>query len=206
VSEDSAAAPAIPLETLLPHLTEHFLDPRTARIAERDEKFRTLRFRCHQIFYVHDFLESRLRIPVSIGALAAGFGCAPGRVKKALAHGLEPPETRGRHLALSDEVEQELVNWIKANAAKSRAVTPRDLREHVTTQHSLLATRGWEKWFMGRHMEEACKKRSTFKFLAAFLTKPCDASLSSSMAFQPNWILIWTKSGYPTGKIAHQSP
>jgi hypothetical protein len=26
------------------------------------------------------------------------------------------------------------------------------------------------------------------------------------MAFQPNWSLIWTKSGYPTERIAHQSP
>jgi hypothetical protein len=160
MSDDSVAAPAIPLETLLPLLTQHCLDPRTARILEPDENFRTLRFRCHQIPYVHDFLESRLQIPVSIRDLAAGFGCARDRVKKALVHGLEPPETGGRHLAPSDKVERELVNWIEANAARSRTVTPRDLREHVSTQYSLPATRGWVNSFMSRHMEELCKIKS----------------------------------------------
>jgi hypothetical protein len=100
---------------------------------------------------------SQLQIPVSISALAADFGCSRDRVKKALLHGLEPPETRGRHLALSDKVEQELVNWIEANAAKSRAVTPRDLKEHLTTQYSLFATRGCVNSFMSRHLEELCK-------------------------------------------------
>jgi hypothetical protein len=156
MSGNRAAAPAIPLDTLLPLLTQHCLDPRTARILERDENFRTLQYRCHQIFSVHDFLVSQLQIPVSISALAAGFGCSRDPVKKVLLHGLELPETRGRHLALSDKVEQEFTNRIEANAAKSRVVTSRDMREHVMTQYSLSVTRGWVNSFMSRHMDELC--------------------------------------------------
>jgi hypothetical protein len=69
-----------------------------------------MQFRCHEIFSAHDFLESQLQIPVSISALAAGFGCARDRVRTALVHGIELRETRARHRAPSDKVEQELVN------------------------------------------------------------------------------------------------
>jgi hypothetical protein len=39
MSKDTAAAPSIPPETLMPLLTEHCLDPRAARILERNENF-----------------------------------------------------------------------------------------------------------------------------------------------------------------------
>jgi hypothetical protein len=112
MSQDTAPASTMTLETLMPLLAEHFLDPRTPRILERDEKFQTLQFRCHQIFYAHDFMDSRLQIPTSISALAARFGCGRDRVKKALAHGLEPPDTPGGHLAMSDDAKKEILSWI----------------------------------------------------------------------------------------------
>jgi hypothetical protein len=40
--------------------------------------------------------------------LTPGFGCGRDRVKKALSHGLEPPETRGRHRAMNDDAEREV--------------------------------------------------------------------------------------------------
>jgi hypothetical protein len=92
VSEDPAAALAIPLETLSPLLTQHCLDPRTTRILGRDENFQAVQFRCDQIFYVHSFRELRLQIPVSISPFAAEIRCGRDPLKKALTHGLEPSE------------------------------------------------------------------------------------------------------------------
>jgi hypothetical protein len=60
MSKDTGAAPAIPLKILMPLLTEHCLDPRAARMLERDENFQRLQFQCHQIFSIHDFMDSRL--------------------------------------------------------------------------------------------------------------------------------------------------
>jgi hypothetical protein len=131
--KDTAATPAIPLETLISLLTEHRFDPQAAQILERDGNCQRLRFRCHQILYVHDFMDSRLQDPTSISVLAAGFGYDRDRVQKALAHGLEPPETRGRYLAMSNDAEREISSWIQTNAAKNKTATPRDLREHIMT-------------------------------------------------------------------------
>jgi transposase len=80
------------------------------------------------IFYVHDFMDWRLRNPISISALAARFSCGRDRVKKARTHGFEPFETRGRHPAMSDDAEREILSWIQTNAAKNKKVTPKDLR------------------------------------------------------------------------------
>jgi hypothetical protein len=155
-----AVAPAIPLETLIPLLTEHYLDPRAARVLERGENVQRVRFRCHQIFYVHDFIDSRSQVPISISALAARFGCGQDCLKKALAHGLESPETRHRHLAMSDDSEREIVSWAQTNAAKNKAVTPRDLREHIITHDNLPTTQRWVHSFMRRHLDEFCKAKS----------------------------------------------
>jgi hypothetical protein len=65
-------------------LTEHYLDHRPAQILERDENFQTLHFRCHQIFDIHDFKDSRLQIPSSISAITAGFASDQYRVEKHL--------------------------------------------------------------------------------------------------------------------------
>jgi hypothetical protein len=86
-------------------------------------------------------MDSHLQVPISISALAAGFGYDRDRVKKALEHGLEPPETRGRHLATSDDAERGILSWARTNATKNKAVAPRYLREHVATDYSLPATR-----------------------------------------------------------------
>jgi hypothetical protein len=87
-------------------------------------------------------MDSRLQVPISVSALAVGFGCGLDRVKNAHGHGLESPEKPGRHLATSDDAKRETLNWIQINAAKNKVMTPRDLREHITTNYNLPAMRG----------------------------------------------------------------
>jgi hypothetical protein len=81
-------------------------------------------------------------IPISIGALRRAFGCASERITQALAHGLEPPENRGRHLAIAPEIEQQTLQWIEHNAAKGTTVTAQDVREHLSSRCKFAATRG----------------------------------------------------------------
>jgi hypothetical protein len=142
MSESTAAAPAIPVETRLPRLADHCLSDRTARILEHDGTFRGLQFRRHQICYVYNLLTSVLNIPISISALARGFGCKRDRGMSALARGLEPPEARGRHLEMDEDRECEILAWISQHAVKSTPITRRDLREHVTTKYGLPTTQG----------------------------------------------------------------
>jgi hypothetical protein len=147
---------------------------------------------------------------ISTSALADGFGSGRGRVKKALARGLAPLEMLGRHLAMSDDVEREIFSWIQTNAVKNKAMTPRDLREHITINYNLPAKRRWVNSFMSRHLEElckrkvSCKKRRASRVLVAFWMKQFDASTSLSMVFRPNLSLIWMNWVFQNGKIGYQ--
>jgi hypothetical protein len=122
MSEATAAAPAIFLDTLMPCLGQHCLNPRALRLLEHDEEFRALSLRCHQIYYVHDVATSKLQIPISLSSLRRAFQCHRTCVTQALVQGLELPQARGRHLAIDDQIERELLAWIQSNAAKNTVV------------------------------------------------------------------------------------
>jgi transposase len=110
---------------------------------------------------VCDLVTSRLEISISISALARGFGCKRDRIMSGLAHSLESPEMRGRHQELSEDQEREILAWINKRATKSRPITRRDLREHVTAEYDVLTTRGWVNSFISRSIGELCvTKRS----------------------------------------------
>jgi hypothetical protein len=161
MSESPAAAPAIPIALLLPDLMKHCLDARAARVLEHDENLAVLRGRCHQIYDVHDFVTSRLEIPISISVLARGFGCKRDRIMSGLAHGLKSPEMHGRHQELSEDREGEILAWINKCATKSRPITRRDLREHVTAEYDVPTTRRWVNSFIGRPIGELCVTKSS---------------------------------------------
>jgi hypothetical protein len=101
-------------------------------------------------------MTSRWEIPISITALARGFGCKRDGITSSLSHGLEPPEKRGRHQGLSEDREQEIVAWISKYAAKSRPITRRDLRERVAAEYGVPTPRGWVNSFIGGLIGDLC--------------------------------------------------
>jgi hypothetical protein len=153
MSDDTGAIPAILLETFIFSFIEHYMNSRVVRILHHDENFRILRFRCHQISYVRHFVASQLNIPISISNLAHAFSCDRKRITKALAHGLESPEARGRHSALDAEIEWELVLWIEENVLKSTTATARDIRVYIINHYNLPVTCGWVNSFRLRNSE-----------------------------------------------------
>jgi hypothetical protein len=103
MSENTAAALAVPVQALLPCLEQHCLGDQTTRLLERNEDFANLQWRCHETCSVHHFVTATLNLPISLDGLACGFECKRGRVLSALAHGLEPPETRDRQAGIIDD-------------------------------------------------------------------------------------------------------
>jgi hypothetical protein len=91
--------------------------------------------------------------------LTRAFGFARERVTQALTHRPEPPENRGRHLAIPPEIEQQTLQWIEHNAAKGTTVTVRDVREHLSSCSKSAAARGWVNSFLGRHADRLCKAK-----------------------------------------------
>jgi hypothetical protein len=57
-----------------------------------------------------DIAESRYNILVSINALMRAFACPRFRVQAALAHGLDEPGQRGKHMALDHDREQQILD------------------------------------------------------------------------------------------------
>jgi hypothetical protein len=161
VSESTAAALAIPIALLLPDLMQNCVDARAARVLAHDENFAVLQFQCQQIYYVYDFVTSRLEIPISPSARTRGFSCKRDRIMSALAHGLEAPEMRARHPGLAEDREREILGWIEKCATKSRPITRLNLREHVATEYDVPAKRGWVNSFIRRHIGELCVAKSS---------------------------------------------
>jgi hypothetical protein len=56
-----------------------------------------------------DIAESRYNIPVSINVLTKAFDCPRSRVQMALAHGLDDPVQQGKHIAIDQDREQQIL-------------------------------------------------------------------------------------------------
>jgi hypothetical protein len=61
---------------------------------------------------VKDIAEFRYNIPVSINALTKAFACQQCRVQVTLAYGMDEPVQRGKHIALDQDPEQQIFDWI----------------------------------------------------------------------------------------------
>jgi hypothetical protein len=93
-SEGTALTLPIPIEVRLPFLTQHSLGARVGQVVEHDQKFRTLWFQCHRIYYVHDSATSLLNISIWISLFVWEFLCKCDCMMMEVAHSWEPPETR----------------------------------------------------------------------------------------------------------------
>jgi hypothetical protein len=112
IESSTAAAPAIPLYRLLPHIQEHCFSERMVRMLEREPGFEQLQYRSHKIYFVHDFALRSLGQGLSLCQLSRTFECDGARVKAALKNGLSDPETWGRHSAFEYASELEIIDWI----------------------------------------------------------------------------------------------
>jgi hypothetical protein len=103
---------------------------------------------------VKDIAESRENIPVSINALTRAFGCPRSRVQAVLARGLNEPGQRGKHLALDQDREQQILDWIQQNAGEDTAITRGEIMDYCTSQFKITSTREWVNSFVLRYSDE----------------------------------------------------
>jgi hypothetical protein len=61
---------------------------------------------------VKDIAESRYNIPVCINALTRAFDFPRSRTQAARAHGMDEPGQRGKHIAIDQDREQQILDWI----------------------------------------------------------------------------------------------
>jgi hypothetical protein len=110
---------------------------------------------------VKHFAESDHNIPTSINAPPRAFDYPPSRVKAALAHGFDDPGRRGKHNALDDDRERQILDWVRQNAEQETPVTKGEIREYCTTQFQIPIIRGCVNSFVLRHFGDVIQTRST---------------------------------------------
>jgi hypothetical protein len=115
--------------------------------------FLGLRFRSHQIFYVHEFAFDRLGINIPINRLGIAFNCPRAAGKRALKNRLIPPKQRGRHTALPEDSEADILAWFQHQAEKSQPSTRTYILHYCSGKFGEAVTRGWMDSFLIRHKD-----------------------------------------------------
>jgi hypothetical protein len=131
------------------------------KIFREDTIFQQFQFSCQQIFYVRDIAEREQNIPISINALVRPFDCPRISVQWALAHGLEPPEERGKRTAFDADREQQILDWIQQKADQSTPIGKAEIEYYCSTQLKVPIPRGWVNSFVLRHSDQIFKTKST---------------------------------------------
>jgi hypothetical protein len=75
-----------------------------------------LQFQSYKIYSIYDFAQRKDDQELSVNQLSRTFRCRPSRIKTSLANWLEEPKVRDRHLAVDEDSEGEILEWIKAQA------------------------------------------------------------------------------------------
>jgi hypothetical protein len=77
-----------------------------------------------------------------------------------LANGLEQPKVRGRHLAVDEDSEGEILEWIEAQIEKCKPVTRTDIWHYCETKCSRLVSRGLVGSFILRRRDDLTEIKS----------------------------------------------
>jgi hypothetical protein len=74
---------------------------------------------------------------------------------------MDDPGHRGKHTALDDHRERQILDWVRQNAEQETPVTKGEIKEYFTTRFQIPITRGWVNSFVLRHSGEGIQTRST---------------------------------------------
>jgi transposase len=81
-------------------------------------------------------------------------------VISALEHGLDPPGQRGKHAALEQDREQQILDRIKQNAEDRTPVTKRGIKDYCTSQFQVPITDAWVNLFVLHYPDEIIQSTS----------------------------------------------
>jgi hypothetical protein len=109
---------------------------------------------------VKDIAESRYNIRATINALTRAFDRPRSRMQAALAHELDEPGQRGKHAAVDQSREQQILDWIRQNAEQDIPITKSEIIGHCTAEFQIKFTRGWVNSFFLRHSDDIIQTRS----------------------------------------------
>jgi hypothetical protein len=90
-----------------------------------------------EITFVKDIAELGYNIPVSINALTRSFDCPRSHVQAALAHWLDDRGQRRKHIAIDEDREEQILDWIQQNVEEDTPLTREEIRNYCTAQFKI---------------------------------------------------------------------
>jgi hypothetical protein len=87
--------------------------------------------------------------------------CQPTRIKAALDNRLEALKVRGRHMAVDENSEAEILEWINAQAEKCNPITRTDLWHYCEVKYFISISRGLVDLFILHHRDDLTETKST---------------------------------------------
>jgi hypothetical protein len=142
MTRSNPPVPAIPLEVILPRITQQCLCKGDACELALDSNFVNAQFLAHQIYYFHTSGLNRLHRRLAVKAIARAFDVQPKDARHALEKGEAIPKGRGEHPTLEVDTEQYLIDWITKNAQNHTAVNWTELLHYYSETFGAAVTPG----------------------------------------------------------------
>jgi hypothetical protein len=146
-------APALPIEILEQGLLEPGFSERDVRSLFERTECPTIPFRSRQLCLLRDSVREVTNHPVSARDLAKLFKMNKRTVCRTLRQSLQQPGPLGRHNALDDESEQELVAMLLEAFRAAAPMNEKQLLHIVQERYRKTATRSGVNAFIGRHLD-----------------------------------------------------
>jgi hypothetical protein len=86
---------------------------------------------------VQNFAQRERNEILSIMQLSRAFGCEPIRAQAALDNKVETPKVCNHHMAVDENAEIDILEWIDVQAEKSNPVTLLNLRHYCEIKYSI---------------------------------------------------------------------
>ena len=136
-------------------------------LTEREERYILQRsgvlkllFANHQCCYLDNYFHSTLKKSITYNDYAIMFDVNVKTIKKWITNGPMDPKPLGRHAALEDEIEIQLIRMLIEKSNNSQGLTQKELLNFINENYHKILTRGWVNYFLLRHSDEVKKARS----------------------------------------------
>lgn len=141
-------APAIEKETIYSKLHELGFGDRNIRALDRNETWKAIKFRNHQIYFLRTlYTEFTFRQP-TVKELMIIFNISETPVRRAIHSGFQLPNEPGRHLPF--DVEKNLIAMIVERETQGNPIVHVEFPKYVQENHKIAATTSWLQNFVQR--------------------------------------------------------
>ena len=147
-------------EELEENLKKIGMSERDIRYLFEKTDFSNLLYRNHQLHFLNDFYIKNYNKHLTSNQLALVFDMNPRTVRKNLATGPQDPKEPGRHKALSEDIENQIIEEVVRRYQDGNSITQAQLLEYVKTNFNASLTFGWINCFLCRNKDKLQKCKS----------------------------------------------